>query len=491
MTDTRPPARPPHSWRWMTRRYVMALTLVAVLTSAGFAAFQALSAAHETTLAVVNMAGRQRMLSQRIALFVQRLADDQCPAPRTLCDVALADAVDQFEQTHKALLRGSAALGIPGPTSDAVEALYHQGQPSLDHRIEAFVAAARHVLRTPPGDISPDLPAVRHVLHEGPGPLLAALDQVVLQYQLDGEDQLFRLRLLETVLLLSTLIVLVLEGQLIFHPMVRRIQAQVEDIARISESLRAANESLERRVAERTAELEVAKAEAERANRSKGRFLSAAGHDMLQPLQAGEMFAGMLRSEVADGRGRALLDDLRRTQTSLRHLVRSVLDVSRLDAGTITPDLGPVAVQEILETVAAECGPAALDKDLRLNVVATSAWVISDRHLLERILRNLVGNALRYTDAGGVVLGARRRGEHVVIVVADSGTGIDDADQQRIFEEFVQVGPGVHDRSEGLGLGLAIVDRLCRLLGHRVELRSRPGHGSVFGIVCPAAPPKA
>jgi signal transduction histidine kinase len=468
----------------MTRRYVLALAAVALLAVSGLAAFQALAAAYDRTLAVVNMSGRQRMLSQRIALYVDSLADGGCSEDRRYCVRELELALDDFQRAHDGLAHGSATLDVPGPTSAAVATLYFSGEPSLHQRVLRYIRAARQVAEAPPETLSPDHPAVVYVLTEGPGRLLKSLDQVVLQYQTDGEAAYETLRRLEIIVVGLTLLTILLEALLIFRPMVRRTQAQFGHIERMADRLRHANETLEHRVAERTRDLADAKAEAEKANQAKSKFLAAAGHDMLQPLQAAEMFTGLLADEPLSSRGDSLLTDLRRTQTSLRHLVRSVLDVSKLEAGTITPSIQAVTIRPMLEALSAEFSPLALDKDLRLNLVAPDAVVESDPVLLERILRNLIGNALRYTHTGGIVLGVRLRDDRVWIQVADSGIGIAPEDLSRIWKEFVQVGPQTHDRSEGLGLGLAIVDRQCRLLGHRVSVRSRPGHGSIFTVDC-------
>lgn len=474
---------------WMTRRYVVALAAVALLAVSGLAAFQALAAAYDRTLAVVNISGRQRMLSQRIALYVEKLADDDCRVARSACVLDLREAIEAFETAHDGLAYGSETLDVPGPTSDEVRALYFSGDPSLHEQVRRYIAAARVVADAAPETLTAESRAAQYVLTEGPGPLLNALDRIVLQYQLDGERAYTALRRLEFAVVALTLLTIMLEALLIFRPMVRRTQIQFDHIERMAARLQRTNETLEARVAARTRDLADAKADAEQANRAKSKFLAAAGHDMLQPLQAAEMFSGLLQAEPLSTRGASLLAELRRTQDSLRHLVRSVLEVSKLEAGSVKPSLQAVPVRGLLDALASEFGPQALERDLRLDVAAPADLAVeSDPILLERVLRNLAGNALRYTESGGIVLAARRRSDRVWLQVFDTGVGIAEEDQDRIFQEFVQVGPHAHDRSEGLGLGLSIVERLCRLMGHRLWVKSTPGRGSAFTVDCRRAP---
>lgn len=454
---------------WMTRRYVVALVLVAVLVASGLMLFLALATTHEKMLEVVNISGRQRMLSQRIALYVERLVDGTCQdETRRACQKEIRIAVESFEAAHQRLLQGWATAMEPG----------------LDRRVRVFVAATHTVLTLPPDDLTRQTPAVRAVSEGASGPLLLALDRTVRRYQLEGEQALRRLQWVETAVVALTLLTLVIEAALIFAPMVRRMQRQIDHIDAISADLQESNRTLEARVEQRTRELNRARAEAVQANQSKSRFLAAAGHDMLQPLQAGEMFVGLLSGQPMSDRALQMLDDLARTQKSLRHLVDSVLEVSRLEAGVVRVTRQRVSVDAVLDDVVAEMAPWALKKEIRLNIVATGLEVESDPRLLIRIMRNLVANAVRYTDSGGVVLGARRRGDAVRIDIVDSGRGIAEADCQRIFDEFVQVEQTGRDRSEGIGLGLAIVDRLCVLLGHQVSVCSREGQGSRFSVLC-------
>ncbi|HYG86862.1 MAG TPA: ATP-binding protein [Azospirillum sp.] len=239
---------------------------------------------------------------------------------------------------------------------------------------------------------------------------------------------------------------------------------------------------------ERNAEqaLKDARDRAERANLSKSKFLAAASHDLRQPLQSLFMFSATLHRYVDHGPGREQLMHLERGLDALKGLLDSLLDVSRLDAGIIQPEIEEFPVDDLLEQVVASYAPVASGKGLTLDVRACGGAVRSDRNLLGRMFRNLVENAIRYTERGGVRLSCRANGDTLLIEVADTGIGIPPDHLDRIWEEFHQVGNPERDRSKGMGLGLAIVQRLSNLLNHPVEVRSAPGRGSVFTIAVPA-----
>ncbi len=232
-----------------------------------------------------------------------------------------------------------------------------------------------------------------------------------------------------------------------------------------------------------------AKDQAERANRAKSRFLAAASHDLRQPVQSLFFLTSALAEQTRGSSGHGTLKTMQQALEALKRLLDGLLDISKLDAGVVEPVSTTVPIQPILERLAAEYAPEAARRGLTLRVVPTSLHARSDPMLLERVIRNLLDNALRYTERGGVLLGVRRSRRRFHIAVCDSGAGIPPDRQEEIFEEFTQLGNPERDREKGLGLGLAIVRRLCALLGHPVALRSRPGHGSVFLVTVPAAEP--
>ncbi|MHB1951348.1 MAG: ATP-binding protein, partial [Acidiferrobacteraceae bacterium] len=228
------------------------------------------------------------------------------------------------------------------------------------------------------------------------------------------------------------------------------------------------------------------KEEAERANLGKSRFLAAASHDLRQPLHALGLFVSALEGRLRQGSEHVLIGHIRASLQALEDLLNSLLDVSRLDAGTVIPRIADCPLQPLFDRLRNESVPVAQAKNLRFRVRTTKLAVATDALLLERILRNLLANAIRYTKQGGVLLAARRRGSSVWVEVWDTGIGIKPEHQRDIFEEFFQVGNEARDRTKGLGLGLAIVQRLCRLLNHRLELVSQVGRGSRFRVEMPA-----
>ncbi len=264
----------------------------------------------------------------------------------------------------------------------------------------------------------------------------------------------------------------------------------VTEYKRAEAALKEANESLEQRVHERTRALSAmndelldAKAEAERANVGKTRFLAAAGHDLMQPLNAAGLFAGALAQKSQGTDQRALLADLESCLHSAESLISDLLDISRLDTRVIAHEVADIPLDEILDGLDAEFRMAAEQRGLKLKVRRTRLAVRSDRKLLRRVLQNFIANALRYSEAGQVLVGVRRRKDSVRIEVWDTGIGIAPDQHQRVFEEFFR-GQRRRDADDagGFGLGLAIAERIARVLGHRVGLHSAPGQGSVFWI---------
>jgi len=260
-----------------------------------------------------------------------------------------------------------------------------------------------------------------------------------------------------------------------------------------AEALQMANELLERRVAERTAELTRlnselarAKAAAEAANLDKTRFIAAASHDILQPLNAARLFTSALVEDSSGHADPALARNIDASLESVEEILTALLDISRLDAGAMTPEIARFPVDDILAPLAREMAPMARARGLKLRVVASSAWVRTDRRMLRRLLQNLLSNAIKYTTTGKVLLGCRLSGENLRVEVHDTGPGIPPDKHEVIFREFERL-DGHAGKEPGLGLGLAIVERLSRMLECPLTMTSRSGRGTAFSILLPRA----
>ncbi|CAH2405373.1 ATP-binding response regulator [Mesorhizobium escarrei] len=242
-----------------------------------------------------------------------------------------------------------------------------------------------------------------------------------------------------------------------------------------------------RRLEQSNIDLSAAKENAELANLSKTRFLAAASHDVLQPLNAAHLSVSALAEVQTSDEGKKLVRQVERSLETMEDLLRTLLDISKLDAGVVQPDIGDVSLEMLFSSLRSDFLPVAELKGLTLKFRPVNAIVRSDRTLLRRILQNILSNALRYTRSGGVLVGTRHRGDTIRIDVADTGCGIPDDQREAVFEEFhrgtipTDAGPA----GAGLGLGLAIVRRIAAALGHPVTFSSKVGHGTIFHIDVP------
>ncbi|GGE80412.1 hypothetical protein GCM10011533_36060 [Streptosporangium jomthongense] len=253
-------------------------------------------------------------------------------------------------------------------------------------------------------------------------------------------------------------------------------------------ALTEANSQLRQEIRERAsaeARLQEAKLDAERANLSKTKFLAAVSHDLLQPLNAARLFTSALLEQSFGPKAEGLVRSVSTSLDDVESLLGTLVDISKLDAGVIKPDITAFDLRDLLNNIARECQQMAVAEDLTLDFVPSSAIVESDSQLLARILRNFLTNAIRYTGSGRILLGCRRQAEHVVLQVWDTGPGIPQDKLSEIFQEFKRIRPEGSRPDKSLGLGLAIVDKIARMLGHEITVSSVEGKGSVFGVRVP------
>lgn len=272
------------------------------------------------------------------------------------------------------------------------------------------------------------------------------------------------------------------------HPAstLRSLEDGINDMAA---ALQAGRDQLENRIARATTELQQKKDEAEQASAAKSRFLAAASHDLRQPLHALVLFSSELMSKADSTHMRRLAGQINAAIASLGELLDGLLDFSRVDLGDARPEQKALDLDELIERVVATHRSSAQVKGLQLRHHRTRLFVLSDPLLLYRMISNLVANAVRYTEQGGILVGVRRAAGKARIEVWDTGIGITDAHRKLVFQEFFQAANPERNPGKGLGLGLSLVERLARLLDHRLSLRSVPGRGSVFGITLPRCQP--
>jgi signal transduction histidine kinase len=241
------------------------------------------------------------------------------------------------------------------------------------------------------------------------------------------------------------------------------------------------------RLEQANAELMAARDTAERANRLKTRFFTAVGHDLLQPLHAARLSLSALSERESTADNKKLAGQVDHALSTVEQLLRSILDISKLESGVLKPSTQSVSVSQLFASLAVDIEPLAHEKKLRLVCRAGNKSVLSDPLMLRRILQNFLVNAVHYTQAGGVALTARARGDSVRLEVWDTGPGIPITEQKRIFEEFERGTAAGHSAGTGFGLGLSIVRRMAETLDHPIEIASRLGHGSRFAVLVPAA----
>ncbi|MGO1232323.1 MAG: NahK/ErcS family hybrid sensor histidine kinase/response regulator [Marinobacter sp.] len=261
----------------------------------------------------------------------------------------------------------------------------------------------------------------------------------------------------------------------------RRVKQRTAALTGLNNQLR---EEITERVAVE-ARLRDAKLEAEQANLSKTKFLAAVSHDLLQPLNAARLFTSALLEQSFGPKAEGLVRSVSTSLDDVENLLGTLVEISKLDAGVIQPDVTAFDLRDLLNNIAREFRQMARAGNLKLDFVASSAIVESDSQLLARILRNFLTNAIRYTGSGRILLGCRRREDHVLLQVWDTGPGIPEDKLTEIFQEFKRISPAGSHQDKGLGLGLAIVDKISRMLGHEVTVSSIEGKGSVFSVKVP------
>lgn len=487
MTENKEPTGVQRPLIWMTQRYRLALGLIGGLAIASFILSSESSSYSQFVANTTNMIGSQRVLAEGAALHLQRMAtashEDEFDDARK----QLLHHVNQLENQHQILSTNWDGLFWTNEIPPKLDSFLFAPPVNLDLQVKRYVSTMRSLATEDFMSIRLQAPLVQTLVTDTSQRLGTNLDLGVSLYRAQGDQAIQIVRWIQIGMVSAILITLLLEVATIFRPMVRRVEAEISENRRISTALEKSRDRLEEDVAARTADLNVARMEAENANLAKSRFLAAAGHDLLQPLEAIGLFAGALERRLTEPLQKEILDDIRAAQSSVRRLLNALLDISQIEAGVL--EIHPVtwSLAPVLDQIVRELAPKADEKALRLRVLGHHKLVHSDKVLTERILRNLIANAVRYTEEGGVIIACRNRGTHIKVEVHDTGPGIPVENLNKIFDEFHQLSDPGRDKSEGLGLGLTISRRLAKLMNLPLDVRSTPGTGSVFSVTIPTA----
>lgn len=451
---------------WLTVLYVSALSSVALLTCCGQWLVQRQLVNGEADSRVINIAGRQRMLSQRLAKASLRLAVEQ--GDDSADRQELRDTLELWSQSHQALQAGDPQLGLPGGNSPEVQRLFAAITPYYG----AMRSAALVLLDPDASD------AMRRRAQEGIQAkeklFLEGMDDIVSQYVVEAEAKVARLQSLEAGILVLTLAVLAAEGLIIFRPAVRQIERTLDRLSRTSRRLRAA------------------KLRAEEADTAKSRFLANVSHELRTPMTAVLGMTELARDERDAERRDDQLTTVAQAGELLLGLLNDLIDFARIDSGKLELVIQPFSPYEVLDRVIRMMRPACDAKGLKMAPfvgVDTDLRVLGDARRLEQVLLNLISNAIKWTSEGAIYIRCEEVARQNSLVtlcytVQDTGAGISQEHHRKVFEPFTQVAGDKSTAQGGVGLGLAICKRISDAMGAKLKLSSRPEVGTTVQLTC-------
>lgn len=450
--------------RAMTFRYAFALGLLAVLSIAAYLVLIEAIKAQDTHAAVVNVAGRQRMLSQRIEVFSLLLVGGEDQAEREEFRQELLDAVSLMEKSHNGLINGDPSMNLPGDPSPRMRAMYFDPPMSLDSEVRKYLSEAKALADAPDAELTQDNPRLQYVITMARDELLKDLDAVVKQYEIEAEEDNARLQRLEALVLGVTLTVLLMVALFIFRPMVRRIQRDITERRRAEEDLKSYATRLEE------------------SNRLKDLFTDIMAHDLQNPLSVVKGVSELMARDKLAEESREQVEMIRASAEKMNELITSASMLSKL-AGREELAYEERDLNAIFKDVVRDFEPLLKEKMIRLDYRATGERVAHVHGMIGEVFANLLSNAVKYSPSKSrVTIGIHDEGEAWKVMVADTGEGIPGEHKEAVFERFERGGKkGV----KGSGLGLAIVKSIVELHNGRVWVEDNTPRGSIFNVKLP------
>ncbi len=459
---------------FLTKRYALAVAIISIFITLTFISMYKFLNVQSSYAAIINISGKQRMLSQRIALYANSLTYYELDSCRLYAKdiTTLVEAIDLMQNVHNALLNGNKSFTDISEVdlSKAIYNIYYQPPFRLGEQVNKFLTHARLIAKTPCGSLSKNNSDLSALSYMAKNNLLAGLNAIVTEYQIESEANVSLIIQTKTLLWLITLLVLLLEVLFIFRPMVNYAVGKAKELEK------------------QNSELEQAKILAEQAARAKTDFLATMSHEIRTPLNGVVGMTNLLLNTSITAQQREFVDTIRFSGDTLLTVINDILDFSKIELGRIILEKEPIEIRTFIEETFDLFTAKASNKNIELLYLVDDeipSWIRGDITRIRQILANLINNALKFTKIGEVFVSVKINSQtedniELVFAVNDTGVGIPEDKLNKLFKAFSQVDSSTTRQYGGTGLGLVISKRLCELMGGRIWVESKNTEGSIF-----------